>query len=140
MPFRFLLSINKCGHHILRSVYCWVFIGSVVGVIVGVGGVVDADGDGERAAGADPAAVESAGRVEAPRDGADYEHEGAARADQGPRVGTPLSLPSALRIFTTSYQYILRPFTTSVQITYFYDTCMFNPLYGLLRHLLNPST
>ena len=59
-------------------------------VVVGVGGVLDADGDGERAAGADPAAVGSAGRVEAPGDRADDEHEGTARADQGPRVGTVL--------------------------------------------------
>ena len=62
----------------------------MVVVVVGVGGVLDADCDGERAAGADPAAVGSAGRVKAPRDGADDEHEGAARADQGPRVGTVL--------------------------------------------------
>ena len=63
---------------------------SVVAVVVGVGGVLDADSDGERAAGAHPATVRSAGRVEAPGDGADDEHEGAARADQGPRVGTVL--------------------------------------------------
>ena len=65
----------------------------MVVVVVGVGGVLDADGDGERAAGADPTAVGSAGRVEAPRDGVDDEHEGAARADQGPRVGTELFDP-----------------------------------------------
>ena len=59
-------------------------------VVVGVGGVLDADGDRERAAGADSAAVGSAGRVEAPGDRADDEHEGAAQADQGPRVGMVL--------------------------------------------------
>ena len=92
--------VNKCCD-------CWLYADehgaiiehthhSVVVMVVGVCSVVDADGDGEWTAGAHPAAVESAGGVEAPRDGADDEHEGAAGADQGPRVGTA--------VFTTSDQ------------------------------------
>ena len=71
-------------------------------MVVGVSGVIDADGDGERTAGAHPAAVESARRVEAPRDGANDEHEGATGADQRSRVG--------MAVFTTSDQSTLRIF------------------------------
>ena len=109
-PFRFCLTVNKCYHCVIERTH-----DSVMVVVVGVGGVLDADGDGERAAGADPAAVGSAGRVEAPRDGADDEHEGAARADQGPRVGT-----------------------LSFHLFYVFLRHLFNPLYVLLRHLFSP--
>ena len=87
----------------------------MVVVFVGVGGVLDADGDGERAAGADPAAVGSSGRVEAPGDRADDEHEGAARADQGPRVGTVMC-----------------------NLLYLFSRHVVIPSYVLLRHLVNP--
>ena len=97
-------------------------------VVVGVGGVLDADGDRERAAGADPAAVGSAGRVEAPRDGADDEHEGAARADQGPRVGTVMC--NLLYLFS---RHVVIP-------SYILLRHLFNPLYVFLRHLFDLLT